>query len=91
MVLIPFAKKYMLNWICISRNVNAGYLSKNPAAGYLLEKYIERIDWNWLSTNPSAIHLLKAYPEKIEWDFLCKNTSPEAIQMLELLLLLLYL
>lgn len=57
------------------------YLSLNPHAIPILEKYPEKINWRFLSKNPAAIPLLEKYPEKIVWETLSSN--PAAIPLLE--------
>ena len=56
-------------------------ISENPNAIKLLEKYPEKIAWNWLSRNYNAIHLLEANIEKVNWLVLSCNQN--AIHLLE--------
>jgi hypothetical protein len=56
-------------------------LSGNINALHLLEKYPERIDWDWLSSNRNALHLLERNPEKADW--MCLSWEPRAIDLLE--------
>ena len=37
---------------------------KNPNFIHVLEKNIDKIDWNFLLSNPNAIRLLKQKPKK---------------------------
>ena len=62
------------DWIDESK-LNWFWLSLNPYAIPLLEKYPEKINWSWLSGNPNAIPLLEKYPEKIVWSWLSRNPS----------------
>jgi hypothetical protein len=41
----------------------------------LLEKYPDKIDWDYLSYNPSAIHLLEKNTYKINWNNLSFNSA----------------
>ena len=61
--------------------LNWDYLSLNPNAIHLLEKYPDKINWYNLSLNPNAIHLLEKNQDKIDWEFLSAN--PNAIHLLE--------
>jgi len=58
-------------------------LSANPNAVPLLEKNLDKVDWNWplLSRNPNAIHLLEKNLDKVMWTSLSAN--PNAIPILE--------
>ena len=47
----------------------------------LLEKYPDKICWNYLSLNPAAMHLLEQQPDKIFWPALSGN--PAAMHLLE--------
>jgi len=42
---------------------------------HLLEKNLDKVDWDWLSTNPNAIDLLKANQKKIKFNWLSMNPS----------------
>jgi hypothetical protein len=55
--------------------VDWNWLSTNPNAIHLLEKYPDKISWGFLSKNPNAIHILKTNPEKIYWKYLSENPS----------------
>ena len=48
---------------------------------HLLEKNLDKIDWDWLSANPNAIPLLEKNQKKIYWNYLSLN--PNAIPLLE--------
>ena len=63
-----------INWIILSR-------SQDPKAIQLLEKNVDKIDWNFLSSNESAIHILEQNVDKIVWTVLSRNRN--AIQLLE--------
>ena len=54
---------------------------RKPSAIHLLEKNIDKIDWDNLSSNPRAIHLLEKNIDIIDWDNLSLN--PNAIHLLE--------
>ena len=56
-------------------------LSHNPAAIHLLEKNLDKINWEWLSSNPGAIHLLEQNQDKIKWCYLLEN--PNTIHLFE--------
>ena len=56
------------------------YLSRNPFAIKLLEKYPNKIDWNGISTNPAAIHIIIPNLHKINMSLLCSN--PAAISII---------
>jgi hypothetical protein len=47
----------------------------------LLEKNLDKVNWNKLSKNPNAIKLLEANLDKINWNTLSMN--PNAIHILE--------
>ena len=47
----------------------------------LLEKNLDKIDWNILCFNPNAIHLLEKNLDKINWNWLSQN--PSAIHLLK--------
>lgn len=51
------------------------YLSSNPNAIEILERFPEHIDWKKLSGNPSAIELLEKNKDKIVWKKILKNTN----------------
>ena len=72
MKLLDWIPEYKLSW---------DWLSYNPNALHLLEKYPEKINWKSLSSNPNAIHLLEKYPDKIHWENLSNN--PDALHMLK--------
>ena len=42
---------------------------------HLLEKNIDKIDWESLCVNPEAIHLLEENIEEIDWDVLSSNPN----------------
>ena len=56
-------------------------ISLNPNAIHLLEKNINKINWDMLSANPNAIHLLEQHTDKINWFWLSEN--PNAIHILQ--------
>ncbi len=60
--------------------INWTWLSKNYAID-ILEKNLDKIDWNFLSMNPEAIHILEKNPDKINWKWLSEN--PAAIHLIE--------
>ena len=53
-------------WIPYEK-INWAFLSFNPNAIDLLEKYPDKIDWWNLSTNTKAIHVLEKYQKKIDY------------------------
>lgn len=64
------------------------YLSKNPNAIHLLEKYLEKypqnIYWDLIIQNPNAIHIIEKNLDKIhidDWD--CFAGNPNAIHIIE--------
>ena len=59
------------------------WLSENPNAIHLLEKNINKIDWEIIcyNSNPNAVHIIERYPEKIDWWSLSCN--PNAIHLFE--------
>ncbi len=57
------------------------YLSYNPSAISILERYPDKIRWSGLSKNPSAIHILEKNLEKIDWFELAIN--PLGMDLLE--------
>jgi hypothetical protein len=65
------------------------YLSFNncESAIRILEKNQDKIDWSALSTNPFAIEILRNNMDKIDWVLFCKNTSPQAIEIIEQMLI----
>ena len=42
---------------------------------HLLEKNLDKINWNYLSKNPNAIHLLEQNLDKIDWDNLSTKSK----------------
>jgi predicted Ser/Thr protein kinase len=56
-------------------------LSANINAIHLLEKNIDKIDWDYLSGNFNAIHILEKNMDKINWNYLSSN--PNAINILK--------
>ncbi len=50
-------------------------ISKNPKAIYILEKYPNRIVWDYLCMNKNAIYLLKQNPNRINWNLICSNIN----------------
>jgi ribosomal protein L24E len=51
----------------------------NPNAISLLEKNLDKIDWEVLSMNPNAISLLEQNPRKIRWNCLSRNENGKHI------------
>ena len=67
-------KMKFLDWI--PKNIfNFYWISKNPNAIHLLEKYPDKINWMYLSANPNAIHILKANINKIDSILLLNNPN----------------
>jgi len=62
----------LLDWI-LEDKLDCDYLSSNPKALHLLEKYPDKINWFNLSANPSVIRILEKNINKINWDMLSKN------------------
>jgi len=56
-------------------------LSFNPNAISIIEKNLDKVDWENLCKNPNAIHILEKNWNKICWENLCNN--PNAIHILE--------
>jgi hypothetical protein len=50
-------------------------LSRNPNAIPLLEKNLDKIDWDILSINPNAIYLLEKNKQKINPTYMSQNPS----------------
>lgn len=50
-------------------------LSANENAMYILENYLNNINWDCLSQNKYAMNLLKQYPKNIHWGNLAKNEN----------------
>jgi hypothetical protein len=50
-------------------------LCKMPEAIGIIEKNLERIDWDSLSKNPAALNLLEKNPDKINYTMLSKNPA----------------
>lgn len=48
-------------------------LSSKPHAIPLLEKHLDKVNWEELSKNPFAIHILKSNPDKINYFTLSEN------------------
>jgi len=63
-----------VDWYTLSEN-------PSPSAIPLLEKNLDKVDWNWLSFNPNAIHLLEKNLDKVDWVRLSMN--PNAIPILD--------
>jgi hypothetical protein len=63
--------------------INWKGLSLNPSAFPLLEKNMDKINWDSLSfnPNPNAIRLLEKNVDKVNWFWLSKNTG--AISIIE--------
>lgn len=59
------------------------YLSSNPNAVHILEKYPEYIHWEALSKNPNATHILLKNMDKIDRSYFCENPHPDVIKYLE--------
>lgn len=55
-------------------NVHWGYLERNPAAVYLLEKYPENVDKWQLAFNPKGLHLFENF-NNVDWRFLSANPA----------------
>ncbi|NBU31514.1 MAG: hypothetical protein EBS41_08475 [Actinobacteria bacterium] len=47
----------------------------------IIEKNLDKVDWELLSQNKGAIHLLEKNQDKIDWGYLSSN--PNAIGLLE--------
>lgn len=60
-------------------------LCRNPSAGRLFYKHIDKLDWSSLSENSctEAVELLLNNPENIDWWYLSYNESTEIIKLLE--------
>jgi hypothetical protein len=61
-------------------------LSKNPMSSNILNKNIDKIDWDALccNKNDNCLKILEKHQYKIKrWDLLCENSSPRAIKILE--------
>lgn len=59
------------------------FMSANPNAITLLQKYPNKISWQKLSCNSEALNLLEQHPHYIDWSELCLNPNPRAIKLLE--------
>ncbi len=57
-------------------------LCTNPAAIPLIEKNMDRVNWDALSSNPNAIHLLAQNPGRINYGWLSMNEN--AIDVIEM-------
>jgi len=64
-----------------SEELNWTYLSRNPNATHILEKYLHKVNWYILSHNRKAIRILEKNLDKVHWRGLSANT--EAIHILE--------
>ncbi len=66
------------------RDVDWETLSGNPAAGHILKRNVDRIDWWMLSKNPcdDALDLLEANMDLVDWGQFSRNTNPRAIRIL---------
>ena len=53
-----------------------------PTQGHLLEKNIDKVNWDSLIRNPNAIHLLEKNPDKIDWDWLSYNENAIHLRIL---------
>jgi len=60
------------NWVGLSRNIHAMHI---------LEKNLDKVDWDCLSFNTNAIHILEKNLDKVDWCLLSQN--PNAIHILE--------
>lgn len=58
--------KSKINWEQISSQTC-------DAAIQILEKNLDKVDWNKLSSNPAALHILENNPDKISWYHLSHN------------------
>jgi hypothetical protein len=56
-------------------------LSQNIYASPLLEKNLDKVDWDFLCYNENAIHILEKHPDKINWR--CLSNNENAIHLLE--------
>jgi hypothetical protein len=69
-----------------SEYIDWEYLSENPNALPLLEKYPEKINWNYASNNFAILSFLEKHLDQVNWDWFCHNyesTTPEVIRFLE--------
>ena len=64
--LLDWVDKDKLFWV---------YLCRNPHAGQLLEKNLDKINWENLSSNssPIAIRILEQNLDKVDWSYLSSN------------------
>ena len=46
--------------------LNIRYLSYNPNAIHILEKNLNKVDWEILTRNPNAIHILEKNLDKVD-------------------------
>jgi len=60
--------------------------NNNPNAIHILEKYPEKIHWDYLSSNPNAIYLLEKNIDKVSWECLvswgCLAMNPNALHLI---------
>ena len=63
-----------INWQTLSINTN-------PIAISILEKNLDKVNWEFLSANPNAISILEENLDKVNWHWLSEN--PNAIHILE--------
>lgn len=74
------------HWDTARTKVNKYWLSQNPEAVALLEKYPDMIDWRGMceNPNPDAMRLVEANLDLADWSALSRN--PNAIPLLERML-----
>jgi hypothetical protein len=63
--------------------VEWNWVSANPSALPLLEKYPHEIKWGFASSNLGILPLLEKNPDKIHWETLCMMICPALLPFLE--------
>lgn len=79
--------EYILDHLQLRRKISLNWnlLYRNPSAGRLFSKHIDKLDWSSLSETscPESVELLLNNPENIDWMYLSYNESTEEIKLLE--------
>lgn len=66
-------------------NIDYKELSKNLCVNHIydiLERHLDKLDWDELSRNPTAVSFLKKNKDNINWAYACMNKSKEMIEFL---------
>jgi hypothetical protein len=73
--------KYFLNELTKFPS-NLENLTFQPLAISIIEKNLDKIDWDDLSENPAALHLLENNLNKINWYHLSFNENPKILEFI---------